>query len=112
MHSPCLRRQRIFPSLPDLEKVVCFLVRRPHANNLVARFSDGNQRAQPVVEWSPASSGVELGATWIGLIICGTKRPNIGNLPKRLKIHKTRAFDLAAVCEEAADNIEDRMPGG
>jgi hypothetical protein len=27
----------------------------------------------------------KLGATWIGPIICGTKRPNIGDLPKRLK---------------------------
>jgi len=24
---------------------------------------------------------------WIGLIIFGTKRPNIGNLPKRLKTY-------------------------
>jgi hypothetical protein len=37
--------------------------------------------------WPPASSGAELAATRIGLIICGTKRPNIGNLPKRLKTH-------------------------
>jgi hypothetical protein len=77
-------------------------------NNLVGAVSDGNQRAQPVVEWSPASSSV-VGAIWIGPIICGTKRPNIGNLLKRLK---TYLLDLAAVCEEAADNIEDRLPGG
>jgi hypothetical protein len=25
---------------------------------------------------------------------------------------KQELLDLAAVCEEAADNIEDRMPGG
>jgi hypothetical protein len=25
---------------------------------------------------------------------------------------KEELFDLAAVCEEAANNIEDRMPGG
>jgi len=25
---------------------------------------------------------------------------------------KQKLLDLAAVCEEAADNIEDRMPGG
>ena len=55
----------------------------------------------------------KLGAIWIGLIICGTKRPNIGDLPKRLRpIIKQELLDLAAVCEEAADNIEDRMPGG
>ena len=34
-----------------------------------------------------AASSVELAATWIGLIICGTKRPDIGNLPKRLKTY-------------------------
>ena len=34
---------------------------------------------------------------WIGLIICGTKRPNIGDLPKRLKTyHKTRASRLGS----------------
>jgi hypothetical protein len=27
------------------------------------------------------------GAAWTGLIICGTKRPSIGNLPKRLKTY-------------------------
>jgi len=27
------------------------------------------------------------GAAWIGLIICGTKRPSIGNLPKRPKAY-------------------------
>ena len=41
----------------------------------------------PVLEWPSASSGAELAATWIGLIIYGTKRPNIGNLPKRLKTY-------------------------
>jgi len=40
-----------------------------------------------VLEWPSASSGAELAATWIGLIIYGTKRPNIGNLPKRLKTY-------------------------
>jgi hypothetical protein len=52
--------------------------------------------------------------TWIGLIICGTKRPNIDKLAEAaedLSI-KQELLDLAAVCEEAADNIEDRMPGG
>ena len=55
-----------------------------------------------------------LSAIWIGLIICGTKRPNIGKLAEAaedLSI-KQELLDLAAVCEETADNIEDRMPGG
>ena len=30
---------------------------------------------------------VSLGAVWIGVITCGTKRPSIGNLPKRPKTH-------------------------
>jgi hypothetical protein len=35
----------------------------------------------PVLEWPPASSGAELAATWIGLIICGTKALNVGVRP-------------------------------
>jgi hypothetical protein len=29
----------------------------------------------------------KVDAAWIGLIICGTKRPNFGNLPKQLKTY-------------------------
>jgi hypothetical protein len=56
----------------------------------------------------------KLGATWIGPIICGTKRPNIGNFAEAAEDPsiKQELLDLAAVCEEAADNIEDRMPSG
>ena len=43
------------------------------------------------------------------MIIGGGTKAAAGNLLKRLK---TYLLDLAAVCEEAADNIEDRLPGG
>jgi hypothetical protein len=63
---------------------------------------------------APSGSCCNLDATWIGLIIFGTKQPNIGNLPKTAEdvSIKQELLDLAAVCEEAANNIEDRMPGG
>jgi hypothetical protein len=76
-----------------------------------------NQKeTQPVVDDRPRFRGrvVSLGAAWIGSIICGTKWPSIGNLPKRPKTPpiKQELLDLAAICEEVANNIEDRMPGG
>jgi hypothetical protein len=58
--------------------------------------------------------GCKLGSTWIGLTICATKGPSIGNLPKQPEDAsvKQELLDLAAVCEEAANDIEDRMLGG
>jgi len=70
--------------------------------------------AQPVVEWRPRLRAWKLGATWIGPIICGTKRPKYRQLAEAaedLSI-KQELLDLGAVCEEAANDIEDRMPGG
>jgi hypothetical protein len=75
---------------------------------------DGNQRAQPVVEWTPASSGVETGChmDWADYLRDeAAKYRQLAKAAEDLSI-KQELLDLAAVCEEAADNIEDRMPSG
>jgi hypothetical protein len=48
------------------------------------------------------------------MIIFGNKRLCIGNLPKRPEdvFIKQELLDLAAVCEEVANNIEDRRTCG
>ena len=107
---PSLRSQ-IFPSL--LERV-CFLSDRRMQIIWWARLSDGNQRAQPVVEWPPASSGVETGChmDWADYLRDkAAKYRQLAKAAEDLSI-KQELLDLAAVCEEAADNIEDGMPGG
>jgi hypothetical protein len=80
-----------------------------------ARFSDGNQRAQPVVEWLPASSSVETRCChmdWADYL--RDEAAKYRQLAKAVEDQsiKQELLDLAAVCEEVADNIEDRMPGG
>jgi hypothetical protein len=86
----------------------------PRGNNLAARFSDGNQRAQPVVEWPPASSSVETGCHMDWADYLRDEAAKYRQLAKAAEDQsiKQELLDLAAVCEEAADNIEDRMPGG
>jgi hypothetical protein len=55
----------------------------------------------------------EARQTWTGMSISGSKRLCIGNLPKRPKMPiKKELLDLAAVCEEVANNIEDRQTSG
>jgi hypothetical protein len=52
--------------------------------------------------------------TWIGADYLRDEAAKYRQLAKAaedLSI-KQELLDLAAVCEEAADNIEDRMPGG
>jgi hypothetical protein len=51
---------------------------------------------------------------WIGMIIFGTRQRCIGNLPKKSEnvFGKQELLDLAAVCEEVANSIEDRLTGG
>jgi hypothetical protein len=109
--APRLRRQRIFPSL--LERV-CFLSDRRMQIIWWARLSDGNQRAQPVVEWPPAPSGVETGCHMDWADYLRDEAAKYRQLAKAAEDRsiKQELLDLAAVCEEAADNIEDRMPGG
>jgi hypothetical protein len=48
------------------------------------------------------------------MTIFGNKRPCIDNLPKRPKMLSSskKLLDLAAVCEEVANNIEDGLTGG
>ena len=85
-----------------------------HANNLVGAFSDGNKRAQPVVKWPLASWGVETGChmDWADYLRDeAAKYRQLAEAAEDVSI-KQELLDLAAVCEEAADNIEDRMPGG
>jgi hypothetical protein len=79
-----------------------------------ARFSDGNQRAQPVVEWPPTSSGVETGCHMDWADYLRDEAAKYRQLAKAAEDQsiKQELLDLAAVCEEAADHIEDRMPGG
>ena len=79
-----------------------------------ARFSDGNQRAQPVVEWPPAFSSVETGCHMDWADYLRDEAAKYRQLAKAAEDRsiKQELLDLAAVCEEAADNIEDGMPGG
>src|SRR5262249_42904231 len=55
--------------------------------------ADSREKAQfpstldPSMLSCPATDSSRRGATWIGLIIFVTKRPSIGNLPKRPKIY-------------------------
>ncbi len=56
---------------------------------LAVGFDSQSKGTQPVVDDRPRFRGrvVSLGAAWIGSIICGSKRPSIGNLPKRPRRH-------------------------
>jgi hypothetical protein len=75
-----------------------------------AGLSDGNERAQPVVEWPPLESGCRM--DWADYLRDeAAKFRQLAEAAEDLSI-KQEFLDLAAVCEEAADNIEDRMPGG
>ena len=72
------------------------------------------KEAQPVVEWPPASSGVETGChmDWADYLRDeAAKYRQLAKAAEDLAI-KRELLDLAAVCEEAAEKIEDRMPGG
>ena len=46
------------------------------------------------------------------MIISGRRRRYIGNLRKKRKMSAQELLDLAAVCEEVANSIEDRLTGG
>ena len=79
-----------------------------------ARLRIAIKEAQPVVEWSPAPSGVETEChmDWADYLRDeAAKYRQLAKSAEDLSI-KQELLDLAAVCEEAADNIEDRMPGG
>jgi hypothetical protein len=68
----------------------------------------------PVAEWSPASSGCRTGCDmdWADYLRDeAAKYRQLAEAAEDLSI-KQELLDLAAVCEEAADNFEDRMPGG
>jgi hypothetical protein len=70
--------------------------------------------AQPIVEWPPAFSSVETGCRmdWVDYLRDeAAKYRQLAKAAEDLSI-KQELLDLAAVCEEAGDNIEDRMPGG
>ena len=69
--------------------------------------------AQPVAEWRPRS-GVETGChmDWANYLRDeAAKYRQLAEAAEDLSI-KQELLDLAAVCEEAANDIEDRMPGG
>jgi hypothetical protein len=64
--------------------------------------------------WPPASSGVETGCQmdWADYLRDeAAKYRQLAKAAEDLSI-KQELLDLATICEEAADNIEDRMPGG
>ena len=48
------------------------------------------------------------------MIIYGNRQPCIGNLAKKTEdaFIKQELLELAAVCEEVANNIEDRLASG
>jgi hypothetical protein len=71
-------------------------------------------RLSPVVEWPSVSSGVETRChmDWADYLRDeAAKYRQLAKAAEDLSI-KQELLDLAAVCEEAADNIEDRMPSG
>src|SRR6266436_4336098 len=79
-----------------------------------ARFSDGNQRGSACRRMAPAPSGVETGChmDWANYLRDeAAKYRQLAEAAEDLSI-KQELLDLAAVCEEAANDIEDRMPGG
>jgi hypothetical protein len=85
----------------------------PSARQIIStRRSD--KKAQPVVEWPPASSSVETGCHMDWADYLRDEAAKYRQLAKAAEDQsiKEELLDLAAVCEEAADNIEDRMPGG
>ena len=48
---------------------------------------------------------------WADYLRAAAKYRQLAESAEELSI-KQELLDLAAVCEEAADNFEDRMPGG
>jgi len=70
--------------------------------------------AEPVLEWPPAPSDGETGChmDWADYLRDeAAKYRRLAEAAEDRSIQQ-ELLDLAAVCEEAADNIEDRMPGG
>jgi hypothetical protein len=50
-------------------------------------------------------------AAWIGMITCGTNHRHLAEAAEDPLI-KQEHFELAAICEEVANHIEDRRTGG
>jgi hypothetical protein len=77
------------------------------------RFSDGNQRAacrRMVARVFGCRTGCHM--DWADYLRDeAAKYRQLAEAAEDLSI-KQELLDLAAVCEEAADNFEDRMPGG
>jgi hypothetical protein len=80
-----------------------------------ARFSDGNQRSSACRRMAARVFGC---GNWVPHVDWAdylrdeaAKYRQLAKAAEDLSI-KQELLDLAAVCEEAADNIEDRMPGG
>jgi hypothetical protein len=77
------------------------------------RFSDGNQRAacrRMVARVFGCRTGCDM--DWADYLRDeAAKYRQLAEAAEDLSI-KQELLDLAAVCEEAADNFEDRMPGG
>jgi hypothetical protein len=70
-------------------------------------------RTRPVTLGHQERSSAQWQA-WIGMISFDTRQWCIGNLPKKTEnvFGKQELLDLAAVCEEVANGIEDRLTGG
>jgi len=88
------------------QDITCFLVGPPHANSLVGAVRMAVKGAKPVVE------GLGWHMDWADYLRDeAAKYRQLAEAAEDLSI-KQEFLELAAVCEEAANNIEDRMPGG
>jgi hypothetical protein len=56
---------------------------------------------------------IEIVRQWIGLTIYGTKRLKYRQLAEQADdpVIKTELLELASVCDEVANNIEDHLTG-
>ena len=93
--------------------MICFLV-GPPANNLVGAVfawqSKGSACRRMVARVLGCRTGCDM--DWADYLRDeAAKYRQLAKAAEDLSI-KQELLDLAAVCEEAADNIEDRMPSG
>lgn len=90
------------------------LVGPPHANNLVGAAFGWQSKGSACRRMARFAFGVETGChmDWADYLRDeAAKYRQLAKAAEDLSI-KQELLDLAAVCEEAADNIEDRMPSG
>ena len=93
---------------PIFRRVVCFLVGPPHA--VFGWQSKGSACHRMVARVFGCRTGCDM--DWADYLRDeAAKYRQLAEASEDLSI-KQELLELAAVCEEAADNIEDRVPGG